>query len=260
MDLNSILIEERNNILVATLNRPEALNALNQSIFDDLRELFGSYILSKPDLRAIILTGSGNKAFAAGADIKEFKNYNQEQLTNLALRGQEIFFLIERCPIPVICAINGYALGGGLELAMSCHIRYASVNAMFGQPEVNLGLTPGYAGTQRLPRLIGRSNATEMLVTGNMIDAENALRLGLISQISPSDTLMQLAEDTAKTIAQKAPIAVKKTLECIDAYYDKSINGFKFEAEKFGECANTADFQEGTSAFIEKRKPNFTNQ
>ena len=151
-------------------------------------------------------------------------------------------------------------MGGGLELAKSCHIRYASENAMYGQPEVNLGLTPGYAGTQRLPRLIGRSNATEMLVTGNMIDAENALRLGLISQISPSDTLMQLAEDTAKTIAQKAPIAVKKTLECIDAYYDKSINGFKFEAEKFGECANTADFQEGTSAFIEKRKPNFTNQ
>lgn len=259
-EYTSITIQKEENSILLTINRPEALNALNKSVFDDLEQFFLHDLKSFSDIRGIIITGAGEKAFVAGADIKEFADFNPEQLRLLSRRGQIIFSLIQTCGIPVIAAINGFALGGGCELAMACHIRIAAENAKFGQPEVNLGLTPGYGGTQRLPELIGRGRATELLITARIIDALEAERIGLVNKVVPIGTALDSAKEMIQLIASKAPIAVLKTLHCIESYYQTSENGYEIEASMFGECATTEDFIEGTTAFVQKRKPNFSNK
>lgn len=255
----SILIQHEDNIVTLTINRPESLNALNKSVFDDLEQFFMHDINNLHEVRGVIITGSGEKAFAAGADIKEFSNYGQDALAALSASGQMVFNAIENCRVPVIAAVNGFALGGGCELAMSCHMRIAAENAKFGQPEVNLGLTPGYAGTQRLPQLVGKTRATELLLTARIIDSSEAEKIGLINKIVPKGDSLSAAVETMKIIRTKAPLAITKTLQCIQAYYDNAVNGQEFESVKFGECALTTDFKEGTTAFMEKRAANFTN-
>ncbi len=260
MSYKSILIQTDEKSIIITINRPEALNALNKSVFDDLEQFFLHDIKGYEDIRGIIITGSGEKAFIAGADIKEFSEFGQEELRLLSRRGQIIFSLIANCGIPVIAAVNGFALGGGCELAMACHLRIAAENAKFGQPEVNLGLTPGYGGTQRLPELVGRGRATELLLSARIIDAIEAERIGLVNKVVPIGESLQAAKDMIAILATKAPIAIAKTLQCIEDYYQPDINGYESEAARFGECGTTADFVEGTEAFIQKRKPIFLNK
>ncbi len=260
MNFATLLIEQKGAILIVTINRPEALNALNKLVFDDLDQLFGTVIPNRDDIRGVVLTGAGEKAFVAGADIKEFAEFNAQQGTELSRRGQAVFNLIEQCHVPVIAAVNGFALGGGCELAMACHMRVAGAKARFGQPEVNLGLTPGYAGTQRLIRLVGKTIGTELLLTARMIDAEEAYRTGLVNKVTEQGNEVIAALDILNVIAEKAPIAVAKTIHCINAYYNKQVDGFDEEAVQFGLCMETEDFREGTSAFIEKRKANFKNK
>lgn len=257
-ELKNILVEREEDCLVLIINRPESLNALNKQIFDDLEYLFYEYIPSVEGLRGIVLTGAGEKAFVAGADIKEFSSYGVEALTALSKNGQRIFAQIEKCHVPVIAAVNGFALGGGCELAMSCHMRIAAENARFGQPEVNLGLIPGYGGTQRLPKLIGYTRAMELLLTARIIDAYEAEKIGLVNKVVPVGQSLASAKELINTIATKGPIAISKTIESVNALYDVK-DGFDEEARLFGECAATKDFIEGTTAFIEKRKANFTN-
>ncbi|MBP9134843.1 MAG: enoyl-CoA hydratase/isomerase family protein [Saprospiraceae bacterium] len=260
MQFETLLTEEVDSIIILTINRPESLNALNKAVFDDLERFFSEYLPSKTDIRGVVITGAGEKAFVAGADIKEFANFSSEEGAALSRRGQNVFLSIEQCPIPVIAAVNGFALGGGCELAMSCHMRIAGMKAKFGQPEVNLGLTPGYAGTQRLIQLVGKTKGMELLLTTRMVDAEEALRIGLVNQVVEKGQEKEASLTMLKTIAEKAPIAVAKTIQCINAYYDKNIDGFEEEAKQFGLCMETEDFKEGTSAFIEKRKPTFKNK
>ena len=257
-ELKSILAEQDGDCLLLTINRPESLNALNKNVFDDLDYLFFSYIPEQPALRGVIITGAGEKAFAAGADIKEFSEFGVEALTALSKNGQRIFNRIEQCHIPVIAAVNGFSLGGGCELAMACHMRIAAENARFGQPEVNLGLTPGYGGTQRLPKLIGYTRAVELLLTARIIDAVEAERIGLVNKIVPAGQSVSSAKELISVIATKGPLAVAKTIACINSWYDPE-DGYDAEARLFGECAATNDFKEGTTAFIEKRKAIFTN-
>ncbi|MCO6461979.1 MAG: enoyl-CoA hydratase/isomerase family protein [Saprospiraceae bacterium] len=260
MNFNTIISEEDGPVLIITINRPEALNALNKSVFDDLEQVFGIMLPGRKDIRGVVITGAGEKAFVAGADIKEFSEFNAEQGTALSRRGQGIFKLIEQCNVPVIAAVNGFALGGGCELAMACHMRIAGPKAKFGQPEVNLGLTPGYAGTQRLIQLVGKTTGLELLLTTRMVGAEEAKQIGLINQVTEQGKEVETAVNMLKIIAEKAPIAVAKTIHCVNAYYDKNNDGFEEEAVQFGLCMETEDFREGTKAFIEKRKPNFKNQ
>ena len=260
MNFATLLIEENGPILIVTIHRPESLNALNKAVFDDLENLFKNLLPSRPDLRGVVLTGSGEKAFVAGADIKEFAEFSAQQGTELSRRGQSVFNMIERCPVPVVAAVNGFAVGGGCELAMACHMRIAGSRARFGQPEVNLGLTPGYAGTQRLIQLVGKTKGMELLLTTRMIDAEEALKIGLVNRVVEQGNEVNAALEILNIIAEKAPIAVAKTIHCINAYYDKNTDGFDEEAVQFGLCMETEDFREGTSAFIEKRKANFKNK
>ena len=207
-------------------------------------------------IRVIILTGTGEKAFVAGADISEFSGLSQQEGMALAKRGQDIFFKIENSPKPIIAAVNGFALGGGCELAMACHMRIASENAKFGQPEVNLGLIPGYGGTQRLTMLIGKGKAMEFLLTGNMIDAANALQSGLVNYVVPQDQLLHKAKEILTTINSKAPVAIAKCINAANHAYT-GIKGYEQEIFGFSECFITEDVKEGTAAFLEKRKPNF---
>jgi len=244
-------------IWTLTVSRTEALNALN---FDILSELTSKLqkALQNSECRCIILTGEGEKAFVAGADIKELAQLNPAQATEMALRGQKLFKTIENSPKPVIAAINGFALGGGCEIAMACHIRVASENAKFGQPEVNLGTIPGYGGTQRLAQLLGRGKALELLLTGDMINAAQALSLGLVNHVEPTPAaLMDYVNQLATKISTKAPVAVRNIIASVNAGFGFEDAGYKAEADLFGDCAGTEDFREGTSAFIEKRKANF---
>lgn len=255
-EFNNILVSREGKIATLTINRPDKLNALTIDTIAEIRKAMEN--LSEDDsVSAIILTGSGQKAFVAGADIAEFSEFSVEQALEMAQAGHQAFDYVENLNKPVIAAINGFALGGGLELAMACHIRLAATNARFGQPEINLGVVPGYGGTQRLPRLIGRSRATEMLLTGDMINAEEALALGLISHVCEPELLMAKAGEIADKISTKSPIVLAGMLELIDCYYDKSVDGFATEQEVFSQCFATADFKEGVSAFLEKRKPSF---
>lgn len=252
----TLIPEARDQVLVLRLNRPDAMNALNARMFDDLDDFFTEGY-KEYGARVIIITGIGEKAFAAGADIKELNGLNQAQAEKLSRKGQIIFQKIEDFHLPVIAAVNGFSLGGGCELAMACHVRIASKNARFGQPEVNLGIIPGYGGTQRLIQLIGKGKATELLLTGDMLTAEDALQYGLVTHVLEIDQLIEKAMEIAKKIISKGPLAIAGVIRSINQYFQPGAEGFPFEARTFGDVAATEDFREGTSAFIEKRKPAF---
>jgi enoyl-CoA hydratase len=251
----TLLTSLENGIFIVTVNRPDKLNALNKDVMSDLDTVVNE-IETNPDIKAVALTGSGEKAFVAGADISEFVGLSNEEGKSLAKTGQNIFSRIENCTKPIIAAVNGFALGGGCELAMACHFRIASDNAKFGQPEVNLGLIPGYGGTQRLVQLIGKGRALELLMTGNMIDASIALEYGLVNHVVPQDDLLPKAKMILDQIVSKAPLAVGKCITAVNAVFSNE-NGYEIELKSFGECFSTNDMKEGTSAFLEKRKPHF---
>lgn len=245
-----------NQICILTINRPEKLNALNKTVFDELNKALDE-IEQNAEIKSAIITGAGNKAFIAGADISEFKDLTKEQAIQLARRGQETFFRIENSSKPIVAAVNGFALGGGCELAMACHFRVASENAKFGQPEVNLGLIPGYGGTQRLTQLIGKGRAIEMLISGLMIDAPTALQYGLVNYLVDAPLLLDKTRALLENINTKAPLAIAGCIKAANAVYDETQNGFDLEVKEFGDCFVTEDMKEGTSAFLEKRKASF---
>ncbi len=252
----TLIPEVRDQVLLLQLNRPDAMNALNARMFDDLDEFFTEGYKEFTS-RVIIITGIGEKAFAAGADIKELNGLNRDQAEKLSRKGQIIFQKIEEFHLPVIAAVNGFSLGGGCELAMACHVRIASKNAKFGQPEVNLGIIPGYGGTQRLIQLIGKGKATELLLTGDMLSADDALQYGLVTHVLEADQLIEKAMEISKKIISKGPLAISGVIRSVNQYFQPGAEGFPFEARTFGDVAATEDFLEGTSAFIEKRKPAF---
>lgn len=252
----TLLTSLDNNIFTITINRPDKLNALSKDVFTDLNNALDE-VNNNPGIKSVIITGAGTKAFVAGADISEFNALNKEEAMALAKRGQDIFARIENSAKPVVAAVNGFALGGGCELAMSCHFRIASENAKFGQPEVNLGLIPGYGGTQRLTQLIGKGRAIELLVSANMIDATTALQYGLVNYVVPQEELLNKAKSILEVINSKAPIAVAGCIKAANAVFDESQNGFETEIKEFGNCFATEDVKEGTSAFLEKRKASF---
>lgn len=256
MEYQNLLLQEENGILTVTINREKSLNALNTRTMQEIKYLFETDAPER-DIKGVILTGAGPKAFVAGADISEFLELDVEKGTEMAQRGHDAFFAIERFPKPVIAAVNGFALGGGCELAMACHLRIASENARFGQPEVNLGTIPGYGGTQRLIQCIGKGKAMELLLTGDMIGAEEALRLGLVNHVVPQESLMEKTHELLDKITAKGPVAVTKVIEAVNTYFQFAARGFAFEATTFGELSGTEDFHEGAVAFLGKRKPNF---
>ena len=254
--MENILIEIKDEICIITINRPDKLNALNKST---IAEIGIAVKTAEADsaIKGIILTGAGTKAFIAGADISEFSDFNLEEGKELSAHGHNVFNSIENCNKPVIAAVNGFALGGGCEVAMACHFRVASNNAKFGQPEVKLGLIPGYGGTQRLPQLIGKGKAMELLMTAELINADEALQLGLINYITTPETLMDKCFEIMNKIKQQAPIALSKIIHSVNAHYNKNQNGYQEEIKNFGECFITEDFKEGTEAFLSKRKALF---
>jgi enoyl-CoA hydratase len=251
----TLLTSLESGIFTVTINRPDKLNALNKDVFTDL-DVMLKEVEKNAGIRGVIITGAGQKAFVAGADISEFLGLHGSQGMDLARRGQEIFFRIEGCTKPVIAAVNGFALGGGCELAMACHMRIASENAKFGQPEVNLGLIPGYGGTQRLVQLIGKGRALELLMTAGMIDATTALQFGLVNHVVSQEQLLPKAIELLSIITSKAPLAISRCITAANAVYGQE-NGYEVELESFGQCFDTEDMKEGTTAFLEKRKANF---
>ena len=258
MTYENVQIAHENGIAILTISREKALNALNTQTMLELGHFFGEEGPKIQGLKGVIITGAGAKAFVAGADITEFSGLSATQGMGFAQRGQEIFFLIERFYRPVVAAVNGFALGGGCELAMACHLRIAGEKARFGQPEVNLGLIPGYGGTQRLIQCIGKTKATELLMTADMIGAEESLRLGLVNYVVPAGEEGLKAKELIEKIATKAPLAISKIIESVNAYFQDGEDGFGREVSAFGECCGTADFIEGAAAFVEKRTANFT--
>lgn len=260
MDYKNLLLSIENKIAVVTINRPEKLNALNSVTLDELKIVF-SQLENDDEVNVIILTGSGEKAFVAGADINELNQCREDTGKAFAKKGQGIFDIIENLKKPVIAAVNGFALGGGCELALACHFRIASENAKFGQPEVNLGIIPGYGGTQRLARLISTGRAAEYILTGDMINAEEALRIGLVNKIIEQDQLLKETIALANKISTKGQIAVRAALRSIVSTNNlNQREGLDLEAQLFGNCCGSKDFEEGTLAFLEKRKPVFTNK
>lgn len=243
-------------ILTVVINRVDKMNALNREVFNEL-DLVMQEVEKQSSVKAVVITGAGSKAFVAGADISEFTELNREEASLLAKRGQDLFDRIENCSKPIVAAVNGFALGGGCELAMACHFRLAADHAKFGQPEVNLGLIPGYGGTQRLTQLVGKGKAMELMMSGNMIDAMQAQQLGLINHITSADTLLEETKKLLKIILSKGPNAVGRVIAAVNAFYDKSKNGYQEEVRLFGECFGTPEMKEGVTAFLEKRKPNF---
>ncbi|WP_456463049.1 enoyl-CoA hydratase/isomerase family protein [Lutibacter sp.] len=257
MEFKNILVEQKDNIAVITINRPTKLNALNKSTIEELHEAFKN-LDANTKVKVIIITGSGEKAFVAGADISEFANYTVEKGQELARNGQEILFdFVQNLSTPVVAAVNGFALGGGLELAMAAHFRVASTNAKMGLPEVSLGVIPGYGGTQRLPQLVGKGKAMEMIMTAGMISAEDAKAWGLVNYIVEQEELLPFCEKIATKITRNSPVAIAAAIKSINANYNTAVNGFDVEIEQFGKSFGTNDFKEGTTAFLEKRKPNF---
>lgn len=257
MSYDTILVETKNNVATVTINRPTKLNALNKATILELHNAFET-LEKQSTIRVIILTGSGEKAFVAGADIAEFANFSVQEGAQLAAQGQELLFdFIENLKTPVIAAINGFALGGGLELAMACHIRLASDNAKMGLPEVSLGLIPGYGGTQRLPQLVGKGKAMEMVITAGMISAEEAKQYGLVNHVVPQLELLDVANTIALKIIKNSPIAISQAIIAINDNFREGVYGFKTEIKSFGYCFGTQDFKEGTNAFLEKRKAEF---
>ncbi|WP_289031050.1 enoyl-CoA hydratase-related protein [uncultured Algoriphagus sp.] len=256
----NILAETKDGILYLTINREDKMNALNFATLEELREVFDT-VLEDKSIKAVILTGAGEKAFVAGADISEIAELNEVNARKFAENGQEIFSVIENCEKPVIAVTNGFTLGGGCELAMACHMRIASANARFGQPEVNLGIIPGYGGTQRLTILIGRGKANELMMTGDMINAEDARSLGLVNHVLPTkEEAMAKAEEILHKIMSKAPLAIGMIVDCVNAVYRSDENGYQTEANSFARCVKSGDYKEGTSAFLEKRKPVFKGE
>ncbi|WP_223032238.1 enoyl-CoA hydratase/isomerase family protein [Hanstruepera marina] len=260
MAYENILSKTENGITYITINRPSKLNALNQATIQELHDAFEEADANK-NTKVIIVIGSGEKAFVAGADISEFADFDVKKGENLAAQGQELLFnFVENLGTPVIAAVNGFALGGGLELAMACHFRVASDNARMGLPEVSLGVIPGYGGTQRLPQLIGKGRAMEMVMTAGMIDAQTAHSYGLVNHVTSQEELMPLAEKIASKIMRNSSVAIKGAIKAVNANYQDGINGFDVEIAEFGNCFGTADFKEGTTAFLEKRKADFPGE
>lgn len=264
---NTLLTELTNSIFIITINRPDKLNALNKTVMEELSTAIDE-VYNNHEIKSAIITGAGQKSFVAGADISEFTGLSVEQGKALAKKGQDVFFKIENAPKPIIACVNGFALGGGCELAMSCHFRIASENAKFGQPEVNLGIMPGYGGTQRLTQLIGKGRALELLMSGNMIDANTALQYGLVNHVVPQTELLNKAKSVLEIINSKAPIGVANCIKAANAVFGTKVSdtlqvsntypyGFALEVELFGNCFATEDMKEGTSAFLEKRKAEF---
>lgn len=257
MNYKNLLTENKNGTLIITINRPDKLNALNK---ETIEELSNALKIAESDktVKVIILTGAGQKAFVAGADISEFANFSVEQGKELSASGHKLLFdLAEQLSKPIIAAINGFALGGGLELAMSCHIRVASDNAKMGLPEVSLGVIPGYGGTQRLANLVGKGKAFEMIMTADMISAADALQWGLVNYVTTQESLMAKCDEIAEKIKTRSSSAIASAIKAVNASTTSGINGFLVEIEEFGKCFGTPDFKEGTSAFLEKRKANF---
>ena len=256
----NILTHRENGLEIITINRPDKLNALNKETIEQLHNAFASAD-SSDEVRVIILTGSGEKAFVAGADISEFAHFSEKQGAELAQKGQELLFdFVQNLKTPVIACVNGFALGGGLELAMSAHIRIASDNAKMGLPEVSLGVIPGYGGTQRLAQLIGKGRALELVMTASMIDAQTALSYGLVNHVTSQEELLDFAKSIASKIMKNSPVAIGKAIQAVNANFRDGVNGFETEIRLFGECFATEDFKEGTTAFLQKRKAVFTGK
>ena len=256
MEFENILLETKENISFITINRPKQLNALNIKTIQELLVAVKE-VESDNNIKCVIFTGSESKAFIAGADIKEFSEYNSVQAAEMAENGHTLFNLIENLSKPAIAAINGFALGGGLELALACHIRIASSNAKMGLPEVSLGVIPGYGGTQRLAHLIGKGRAMEMILTTQMVDANKAMEIGLINNVCSQDELLNNSIKIAEKIKRNSPFALKNAIKSINDGYKYDIDGYKSEIKMFSKCFDSLDFNEGVNAFIEKRKPNF---
>jgi enoyl-CoA hydratase len=260
MSFSNILTEKKGGLLTITINRPDKLNALNRETIQELNHALNE-AQTDDAVRCIILTGAGQKAFVAGADISEFAHFSIEEGRKLSHEGQmKLFDKIENLHKPVIAAVNGFALGGGLELAMACHIRLASDNARLGLPEVSLGVIPGYGGTQRLPLLIGRGRANQLIFSAEMISAETAAAWGLVNKTVPQDHLMAECEALAEKIAKNSPRAIGLAIEAVNAGFEDGVNGFDVEIDAFGRAFGTEDFKEGTTAFLEKRKPSFSGR
>lgn len=257
MNFQNILVKINQGLATITVNRPTKLNALNIQTIEELHNAFKK-LNEESNVRAIIITGSGEKAFVAGADIAEFSNFSTEEGEELARKGQNLLFdFVQNLGTPVIAAINGFALGGGLELAMAAHFRVASENAKMGLPEVSLGVIPGYGGTQRLPQLVGKGKALEMIMTAQMISANEAKEWGLVNYVVSQDELLNFCENLSNKILKNSPVAITAAIKAVNANYIDNVNGFKVEIENFGKCFETNDFKEGTTAFLEKRRPNF---
>jgi enoyl-CoA hydratase len=260
MEFKTLLFEVTDGIAMVTINRPDKLNALNSDVIADLGEAFAR-IVENPEIRVVILTGAGDKAFVAGADISQMPEFNSLMGEHFAAQGQAVLNTIENCPKPVIAAVNGFALGGGTEIAMACDFIYASDKAKFGQPEINLGIIPGFGGTQRLPRLVGNAMAMELVLTGDMIDAAEAHRIGLANKVFPADQLMDEVKKTAAKIASKGQVAVRLAKDCINNGTDVDLDrALLIERQAFSMLCSTEDKNEGTTAFLEKRKPAFKDR
>jgi len=256
MNYTNVLVSIRQSIATITINRPNKLNALNSETIQELHDAF-EVSEANNEIKVIILTGSGEKAFVAGADISEFANFSEKEGGQLAAKGQELLFdFVENLSKPVIAAVNGFALGGGLELAMACHFRVASHNARMGLPEVSLGVIPGYGGTQRLPQLIGKGRAMELIMTAGMIDVDRALGYGLVNHVVSQELLLAFCEKLAGKISNNSPVAIKHAIKAVNTGF-KNSNGYAAEIAAFGACFGTEDFKEGTTAFLEKRKADF---
>ena len=257
MNYENIYIEEENSIATITINRPKKLNALNKRTIEELHVAFKELEEDK-GIKVIIITGSGEKAFVAGADISEFAEFSMEQGRDLAAKGQQTLFdLVDNLTTPVIAAVNGFALGGGLELAMACHFRVASTNAKMGLPEVSLGVIPGYGGTQRLPQLIGKGRAMELIMTAGMVNAEKALEYGLVNHVVSLEELLPFCIKIASRISNNSTVAIKYAIKAVNAGFKYDTDGYTTEIDAFGACFGTEDFKEGTTAFLEKRKADF---
>ena len=252
----NLLTQLDNGIFTITINNPQRLNALNSATLNDINVAIDE-VYSDVNIRGVIITGAGEKAFVAGADITELAVLSKEGGMQTAKKGHKIFNKIENCPKPVIAAVNGFALGGGCELAMACHLRVASDNAKFGQPEVNLGIIPGYGGTQRLIQLIGKGKAFELLMTADMINAQEALQLGLVNYVTTRDELLPKCKEIIEKIKTKSPSAIQHVINSVNAHFTECVDGFATEINEFAACYDSTDFKEGTSAFMEKRKANF---
>jgi enoyl-CoA hydratase len=260
MSLENLRFELRPPLAVVTLDRPKVLNALNQQSFSELEQVFLE-VRDSSEIRAVLLTGAGEKAFVAGADIREFSALSPREGERLSARGQRIFSLIENCGKPVIACINGFALGGGCELALACTLRIASATAKLGQPEVKIGIIPGYGATQRLPRLVGKGAALKMILTGETVSAAEALRLGLVDEVVEPDRLMARGEEIAQTIAGMAPLAIRECIRAVNSGYDLPLaSGLELEASLFGLVCSTSDMKEGAQAFLEKRAPRWSGK